>query len=93
MAFRVMSPRGGMDQPEVEEVSGVLEIPLTGFVLRVRGSTVRMIGYVSRGDDPDAQIIDCTIIIHFPKFGFLRSWFHGSEVLDKGAEPGGMTMN
>jgi len=67
-------------EPSVEELSGILEIPLTGFVLQPRGGTIRMLGFILRGYQPNA-VAENTTIIHFPKFGFLNSWHHAEKRL------------
>ena len=70
----IMSQKGSwMDiEPHVEELSGILEIPLTGFVLQPRGGTIRMLGFILRGHVPSA-IAENTVIIHFPKFEIGRA--------------------
>ena len=58
--------------PEILEVSGVTELPLTGFVTKIRVDTVRLIGYVARGFGPEAAY-DTTLILHLPRTGFEKS--------------------
>lgn len=58
--------------PPVAETPGALELPLTGFVTLVRVDTVRLVGYVSRGE-PEARTYDNTVILHMPKTGFRKS--------------------
>jgi len=76
------------NEPVVEEVPGTLEVPLTGFRLQIRGDTIRMIGFVMRGEGPSATP-ECTLIIHFPKLSFLWSWAHAAKRIEK--EPSGVT--
>jgi len=76
-------------EPQVEELSGVLEVPLTGFRLQIRGGTIRMIGFILRGEGEKA-VPECTLIVHFPKFGFLWCWHHATARLRR--EPSGLTM-
>lgn len=59
-------------EPEIAETVNALEVPLTGFVCHVRLDTVRLIGYITRGQGRAADR-DNTLIVHMPKTGFRRS--------------------
>jgi hypothetical protein len=58
--------------PEIDEVAGAIELPLTGFITKIRMDTVRLIGYVSRGIGAEATH-DTTLILHLPRTGFSHS--------------------
>lgn len=57
---------------DVEEISGVPELPVTGWVIHTRSDSVRLIGFINRGtiERPNRE---ATIILHMPPAGFLRS--------------------
>ena len=74
-------------EPDVHEISGAIEIPITGWKTIVRGDTVRLVCYIKRGIGPNVPC-DVIAILHAPKTGFVRSlisavwhWRHpeGSE--------------
>ncbi len=59
-------------EPNVHEVSGTIEIPITGWKTIVRGDTVRLVCYIKRGIGPNVPC-DTIAILHAPRTGFFRS--------------------
>jgi hypothetical protein len=57
---------------QVEEISGVPELPITGWVIHTREETVRLIGYITRGEGASRRR-ETTIILHIPLGGFAKS--------------------
>lgn len=57
---------------DVEEMSGVLELPITGWVIHPRTDSVRLVGFINRGS-MDFPKREATIILHMPPGGFIRS--------------------
>jgi len=67
-----MSSRPNWPEPDIQEQSGLVELPITGFVIRMRGDTVRLIGYIRRGIGQPA-LAEPTMILHLPRTGFALS--------------------
>lgn len=68
----VRTEAGLADEPEVREEYGLTDIAIDGFVLRGRGSSVRLIGFMRRGDG-EREIIEPTVAIHLPRDGWDQS--------------------
>ncbi len=65
-------------EPTVEEQSGLVELPITGFVIRMRGDTCRLIGYIRRGTGGAAPV-DPALILHMPRTGAAVSIRHAVQ--------------
>lgn len=61
--------------PHVEEPAGIMELPVTGWVLHPRINTVRIVCYIARGEPPHVRR-EPTLILHVPIRGFMRSMAH-----------------
>jgi hypothetical protein len=59
---------------DVQEASGVLELPITGWVIHPREDSVRIVGFINRGRDEHDPQREPTIILHVPLRGFMMSF-------------------
>lgn len=63
---------GRYQEPAIEQSKVAVEMPLSGFQTFIRGNTVRLVGYITRGD-PGSFDRTHTVTLHIAKNGYERS--------------------
>ena len=57
---------------DVDEPSGIVELPITGFTIHPRLDSIRIVGFISRGSGINRRR-EATVILHVPMSGFVKS--------------------
>jgi hypothetical protein len=62
-----------VEEPDVQEFPGLEDIVIDGFVMRTKQGSVRLIGYMRRGEG-DREIIEPSVVIHLSPEGWSQSF-------------------